>query len=357
MSGSASSSSSPTPRAVGTELEAARDPGWRAGLGRIRGLGGRSGVELADSVLRTIATAGRFAPLAWPERHRVEVIRDVPYTDSGLAEHRLDIYRPAVEPGPWPVIVYVHGGGFSLLSKETHWIMALSFARRGFLVFNISYRLAPRYPYPAAIEDTCAAYAWIAEHAARFGGDLERLAVAGESAGANLVTALSVVTSYRRPEPFARRVYDIGVSPRVALPACGILQVSDAERFARRRRLPGWVETVLTNVSGAYLRGLAPGQHDLADPLLILESGQRPQRELPAFFVPVGTRDPLLDDTRRLERALGRLGTTCRARYYDKEVHAFHALVWRQSARRCWSEACAFLARHLVARSAAEPAA
>jgi acetyl esterase len=321
----------------------------RGGLGRLReSWQGLRGVTLADSVLRTLATAGRYAPVAWPQRHQVEVIRDIPYTDSGLAEHSLDIYRPVVRPGPWPIIVYVHGGGFSLLSKETHWVMALSFARLGFIVFNISYRLAPRHPYPAALDDTCAAYLWIAEHAPRYGGDLDRLAVAGESAGANLVTALSVATSYRRPEPFARRVYEQGVRPRVAIPACGILQVSDAERFSRRRRLPGWVDTVLTNVSGAYLRGVTPGEHDLADPLLILESGEPPDRSLPAFFAPVGTRDPLLDDTRRLERALGRLGATCQARYYDKEVHAFHAMVWRESARRCWSETSAFLARHLA---------
>jgi acetyl esterase len=352
-----SSSPSPDSRAPRSEALQAQEPralarqGLWAGVGRLRDTWqGLTSVELADSLLRKLATAGQLTPLAAPHRHRVEVIRDIPYTNTGLADHSLDIYRPAVKPGPWPVIVYVHGGGFSLLSKETHWMMALSFARLGFIVFNISYRLAPRHPYPAALDDTCAAYRWVVEHAHRYGGDVDRLAVAGESAGANLVTALSVATSYPRPEPFARAVYELGVRPRAAIPACGILQVSDAERFGRRRRLPGWIDTILTNVSSAYLRGIEPGEHDLADPLVILES-ERPARELPAFFVPVGTRDPLLDDTRRLERALGRLGATCEARYYHKEIHAFHAMVWRRNARRCWGEISAFLGRHLGADS------
>ena len=50
-------------------------------------------------------------------------------------------------------MLYVHGGGFRILSKDTHWIMGLAFARRGFLVFNIGYRLAPKHPFPAAIAD------------------------------------------------------------------------------------------------------------------------------------------------------------------------------------------------------------
>lgn len=344
---SSPSVSAPRPFAVAREPSGGRLWG---GLERLRELREASGVERADAILRTIATAGRLAPVARPERHQVEVLRDIPYLDGAARDQTLDLYRPVAKPGPWPVIFYVHGGGFSLLSKETHWIMGLSFARMGFAVFNISYRLAPRHPYPAPLEDTCAAYRWVVENAARYGADPDRIAVAGESAGANLVTALSLAACYRRPEPYARDVFSLGAPPRVALPACGILQVSDAERFARRRRLPGWVDTVLTNVSRAYLRGVSSGEHELADPLLLLERGDPPDVELPAVFAHVGTRDPLLDDTRRLERALRGLRVPCLARYYHKELHAFHAMVWRESARRCWAETFGFLARHLQGR-------
>ena len=70
-------------------------------------------------------------------------------------------------------------------------------------------------------------------------------------------------------------------------------------------------------------------------------------RPLPPFFAPVGTRDPLLDDTRRLEKALGALDVPCEARYYPGGIHAFHAMVWDPAARRCWRDALAFLDRHM----------
>ena len=67
------------------------------------------------------------------------------------------------------MVFYVHGGAFHLLSKDTHWLMGLVFARYGYLVVNISYRLAPQHPYPAAVEDTFAAYRWMAERITQLG--------------------------------------------------------------------------------------------------------------------------------------------------------------------------------------------
>jgi acetyl esterase len=314
-----------------------------------RQVGDSATAAVSSGFFHGLSSVARLHPLARPERHHVEVIRDVRYADGDAPEHVLDIYRPTVRPGPWPVVLYVHGGGFRLLSKDTHWLMGLVFARFGYLVLNISYRLAPRHPYPAAIADTCAAYQWMVANAEAYGGDLDRIVVAGESAGANLVTALSVAATYRRDEPWARAVFDTGRVPSVAIPACGILQVTDVERFARRRKLPRWVRTVIGGVSQSYVGGTAAGDLDLADPLVVLERGEPPARPLPAFFVPVGTRDPLLPDTRRLERAVRAHGAPCEARYYPGELHAFHALIWRKQARRCWRDTLAFLERHLRA--------
>jgi acetyl esterase len=306
------------------------------------------GALIVDNSLRGLAHLGRLHPRARPHRHRVQVQRDVPYLDSGLRDHTLDIYRPTeVRGAPRPVVLYVHGGGFRILSKDTHWVMGLAFARRGYVVASINYRLAPRHPYPAAIADACAAYAWLVQNAPALGGDPARLVLAGESAGANLVTALAVAASYRRQEPWAQAVWQSGVTPVAVLPACGMLQVSDPERFARRRRLPAWLVDRLTEVSEAYLRGEPGCPLDLADPLLLLERGAPPDRPLPPFFVPVGTRDPLLHDTRRLKAALDRLGVPCEARYYPGEVHAFHALVWRERARECWRDTYAFLDQYV----------
>jgi acetyl esterase len=293
----------------------------------------------------TLARFGGRTPFAHPARHGVERVADLPYLPDALPEQHLDVYRPLGATGPLPAIVYVHGGGFRALSKETHWLMGLAFARAGYVVFNISYRLAPRHRFPAAWQDTAAAWSWVLENGASWGADLSRLAVAGESAGANLVSALTVMATTRRPEPWARRVFDAGVVPRAALPACGILQVSDTERFGRRRRLPFFIRDVIEDIPVTVLPPEEAAAR-LADPLLILEQ-EAPERALPPFFLPVGTRDPILDDTRRMAVAVAQHGAEVDVRYYPGEAHAFHALVWRKQARLCWRDMLAFTERHI----------
>jgi acetyl esterase len=229
--------------------------------------------------------------------------------------------------------------------------MGLAFARRGYLVFNIGYRLAPEHPFPAAVADSCAALQWVHANAARYGGDVDRLALAGESAGGNLVTALALAACYPRPEPFARGVFESGVRPRAVMPACAILQVSDCDRFQRRwPKLGTFVRDRLHEVSTAYLLGCdreTPGALDLADPLIALERGERPERPLPPFLVTCGTKDPLIDDSQRMAVALAKLGVEHETRYYPGEMHAFHALVWRPNAQSFWRDTHGFLARHL----------
>lgn len=308
----------------------------------------------AEAFFQGLAGLASLHPAASPARHGITVERDVIYGPDPRW-HRLDIYRPVHRPGPWPVVFYVHGGGFHLLSKDTHWLMGLAFARFGYLVINISYRLAPDHPYPAALEDTCTAYRWLAARVVGLGGDPARIAVAGESAGGNLITALALTACQRRDEPWARAVFDTGLVPRAALPFCGMLEVSRPERFSQRRRLPWWIDGMIRDTSASYLHGHPPGPGPstaLADPLRVLEaslatSGRGWDRPLPAFFAPVGTRDPLLDDTRRLARVLTELRVPCEARYYPGGIHAFHALVWDPAARRCWRDALAFLDRHM----------
>jgi acetyl esterase len=311
----------------------------------------------ASAFFEGLSSVGQLHPAASPKRHGVEVERDIVYGPDAKF-HQLDIYKPVHRPGPWPVVFYVHGGAFHLLSKDTHWLMGLVFARYGYLVVNISYRLAPRHPYPAAIEDTCAAYRWLAARITQLGGDPNRVAVAGESAGGNLITALTLTACQKRPEPHARAVFDTGLVPRAALPFCAMLEVSRPERFSERRRLPRWVDGMIRDASASYLHGHRSGpgpETELADPLRVLEerAGLAPidrhawDRPLPPFFAPVGTRDPLLDDTRRLEKALASLNVPCEARYYPGGIHAFHAMVWDPAARRCWRDALAFLDRSL----------
>ena len=318
----------------------------------------QAGAFVVDNFFRGLSRLGRLHPHARPEHHDVEILRDIPYDDSGLPEHLLDIYRPLRltrgEVESVPVMLYIHGGGFRILSKDTHWIMALAYARRGFLVFNISYRLAPKHRFPAAMHDACTALGWVCANAPRYGGDLSRLVLGGESAGANLVTSLALATSYRRPEPWARAVFDTGIQPKAVVAACGIYHVSDISRFRKRwPHMSTFIHDRLLEVSHSYLgkRGEhEPGQLDLADPLVVLERGDVPDRPLPPFFTPCGTADPLIEDTQRLAAALERMGVECDARYYPGELHAFHAMVFTRSARRCWTHTYKFLDRHVGIR-------
>jgi acetyl esterase len=310
----------------------------------------KAGAFVVDNFFRGIARVGQLHPLADPKRHGVEVERDIAYREGGAVEHLLDVWRPTNVVGKRPIVFYVHGGGFRFLSKDTHWIMALMFARAGYLVFNVSYRLAPRHPFPAAVEDVCDAWCFMVRNAGKYDGDLSRVVVAGESAGANLATTLTLAACYERLEPHACKVYASGVVPRACIPMCGILQVSDPARFARRKKIPRFIADRIDEVADAYLFGhqhATPEELELADPLRILERGDKPDRPLPPFFAAVGTADPLLDDTRRLEAALHKAGVPCEAHYYRRELHAFHALVFRRAARNCWRATYAFLDRVL----------
>ncbi len=318
----------------------------RAKLGRFRS---RAGGAAIDGFYRGLSRAGRLARRTDPQRHGIMVVRDVPYLPDGHPRHGLDIYVPRRLAAPRPAVIYLHGGGFRILSKDTHWVMALAFARQGFVVFNADYRLAPSDLFPAAVQDAAAAYIWVVEHAKRWGGDPSRLLVAGESAGANLATALCAAACFDRPEPYARQVLDTGVVPRVVLPACGFLQVSEPERFLHNEALLPLVADRILAVSHGYLpdQDGDPDRRALADPLVLLESDAPPARPLPPFFAIAGERDPIVDDSIRLSLALQARGVPAETRTYPGQGHAFHAYLWRPEARQAWRDTFAFVDRHL----------
>ena len=308
----------------------------------------RAGGAAVNGLLRGLSAAGKLLPHVNLERDGVEVLRDVPYVAGADAARTLDVYRPQGR-GPFPTVLYVHGGGFRILSKDTHWIMGAMLARAGYLVFNINYRLAPQHPYPAALEDSAAAFAFVAARGESFGADLSRLAIAGESAGANLTCALTLCAVQERREDYAQRVYATGLVPRAVIPYCGILQVSEPERFmARRPDLSSFLNDRIQVVSKGYSpRPDVDVPRDLLDPLLVFERAASLDRALPPFLIPVGTKDPLIDDSRRLHAAIEALGGRSSLRIHPGEVHAFHAFVWRQEAQRCWDDTYSFLDEHL----------
>ncbi len=305
----------------------------------------RVGRAVVDAAWTVLSHGWRKLPIARPERHGVTCQYDIPYTSSGNPRHLLDVYKPAEGSGPWPVVMYVHGGGFRILSKDSHWGMGLAYAKRGYVVFLVNYRLAPKHRYPAAVEDVAAALTWIVEHAHEYGGDASRLVLAGESAGANLATSLALMTSYRRDEPYAKAVFEANIRPRAVIAKCGLHQVSDPKRFSRRKRIPTFLQDRIVEVSQSYLpqEPVPNGFLDLADPVVFLERRVRPERPLPPFFSSVGTADPVLDDTRRLHAALEKLGVRSEARYYRGDIHAFQAIHFLPNAKKYWKEMHGFL--------------
>ena len=113
---------------------------------------------------------------------------NVPYGRDD--RQRLDLYAPKAAAG-LPVLIYVPGGGFVGGDKRAEDAFYANighyFARRGFLVVVMNYRLAPLHPWPAGGEDVGSAVAWVRQHAAAHGGDPDRIAIFGQSAGATHV--------------------------------------------------------------------------------------------------------------------------------------------------------------------------
>lgn len=296
------------------------------------------------------ARLGRLLPVARPGRHGVRLERDVAWRAPVAGDptaHLLDLWSPIDRSGPLPVILYIHGGGFRGCSKDTHWSLSIAFARAGYLVLTVNYRLGPAHRYPAALQDCLEAWAWAVANVARHGGDPARIVVAGESAGGNLTAAVGAALCWRRPEPWAQAAFDLGVSPLALSPACGILQVSDPLRFTRRKpQLPALTQDVISSCFYSYIGDHSKiGQDNaLADPLLVFERAGPPDRPIPPVFLLCGTKDPLLDDTRRMAAALAARGAPHEVHYYPGQEHAFHAWVLREQAVICWRDQLRFLA-------------
>ena len=128
----------------------------------------------------------------------VEALRDISYTagqPEDAAKHRLDIYRP-VSAHNATVLVFIHGGAWSMGDRSRYTALGNRFAREGILTAAPSYRLAPRNRHPAQIEDVAAAFAWVARHAESYGGDPRRIFVAGHSAGGHLAALLALDQRY-----------------------------------------------------------------------------------------------------------------------------------------------------------------
>ena len=112
--------------------------------------------------------------------------RDLVFARYGKRELSLDLYRPKQGKGPFPAVVFIHGGGWYKGDPSSYTAMAQQLAARGYVTLNIHYRLSGEAPFPAAIHDCKSAVRWARVHAETFRIDPDRIGSLGGSAGGHL---------------------------------------------------------------------------------------------------------------------------------------------------------------------------
>lgn len=258
----------------------------------------------------------RLATLPPPEAiGRVED-RPIPRLDG--AEMLVRIYRPRGE-GPWPVLVYFHGGGFVVGDLDGHdgSCRALTNAVPC-VVVSVDYRLAPEHPFPSAPEDASAATRWVAEHAASFGGDPTRIAVGGQSAGGNLAAVVPLMARDRGGPPL---VFQLLVYPMADHSFETPSYRENAEGYWLTRERMQWYW-------GHYLARPEDGAHPYASPLRATDL-----RGLPPALVLTAEYDPLRDEGEAYAARLREAGVPVAHTRYEGQIHGFFAWLTAEDGR------------------------
>ena len=136
--------------------------------------------------------------LAAEKTFGVEVKTNITYYSGEGADkyrHRLDMYVPKGQRDV-PVMVFVHGGGFTVGIKDQYGFVGEVLASRGIATAVISYRLSPKATYPGHVQDVARAFAWMRAHAGEYGGKADKIFISGHSAGATLVAMLGADPAY-----------------------------------------------------------------------------------------------------------------------------------------------------------------
>ncbi|MBN1210176.1 MAG: alpha/beta hydrolase [Myxococcaceae bacterium] len=242
-------------------------------------------------------------------------------------------YAPVKSAQPRPLLVFLHGGGFVIGDLDTHDSACRLLCRHADLhVLAVDYRLAPEHPFPAALEDATAAFAWACAHAEALGADPARIAVGGDSAGGNLAAALSQLT--------------VREGPRA--PVAQLLLYPAMDRTVERASLGHFAEGFfLTRADIDWFQQHYTGSADCSDPrispLLCRELSGLP----PALVITAGF-DPLRDEGEAYASALQQAGTSATLRRFDGFVHGFANMVGVSQACRDAVVEIASMLRHLL---------
>ena len=220
----------------------------------------------------------------------------------------LRVYTPEGK-GPFPILLYIHGGGWTTGSLDTHDDLCRSLCHRaGCLVASVAYRLSPETKYPGPLEDCYAALQWCASHAAQLGGDGKRLAVAGDSAGGHLSACLAL---YARDQKGPPLVFQLLIYPVInyAFDTVSYHQNAVGYGLTRERMIYYW---------NNYLRS----PEDAADPHAC-PLRARDLAGLPPALIITAEFDPLRDDGEAYAARLKRSGVPVQCVRYLDMNHGF----------------------------------
>lgn len=261
--------------------------------------------------------------------------------DPGAGDLRVRIYHPQVSDTDRPAMVYLHGGGFTLFSINTHDRLMREYASLGgFSVIGVDYPLAPEAKYPAALDRIEALMLWLKENAAQWAVDPDRIAMGGDSAGGNLSFATFMRLRDRSEQGLVKAILSNygGFSP----------QISDEseERFGgpgsimdRAEALQYWAN---------YLRDEGDADDPYACPLLADLAG------FPPVFLVVAELDIVAEHSLAIHARLNDANVPTQCAVYSGAIHSFlEAVSISQLAREAISNGADFISSHL--KPAARP--
>ncbi len=282
----------PEAAALLAEIEAAGVPAWSA-----------LSVEGARRVEDEVFSAGMGEP-------PVEAVRDLsipgPAGDVGLRA-----YSPA-DAESAPTLVFYHGGGWVLGTLDGVDDVCREIAvRAGAVVLSVDYRRAPEHRFPTQVEEAHAAAAWAAEHADAFGGDPDRVAVGGTSAGGNLAAATALLARERGGPDLAGQVLCYPVTDH-RFDTDSYREHGDFSLLSRADMEWFWDQ---------YLRSDVDGLNPLASPLRAPDCSDLP----PATVLTAGF-DPLRDEGAAYADRLRDAGVPVEHREYDRLPHGYLSL-------------------------------
>jgi acetyl esterase len=218
------------------------------------------------------------------------------------------VYTPAGD-GPKPVILYFHGGGWVIGDLDVCDNPVRRIANKtGAVVVSVDYRLAPEHFYPAAFDDSYAATVWVAEHAAELGGDPERIATCGDSAGGNLAAAIAIAARDRQ-------------GPRLAAQLL-LYPVTDFN-FTTGSYEENGEGYLLTRGSMQWFWAHYLGPQELGKDPFACPARADNLVGLPPAFVATAEFDPLRDEGEAYAANLRTAGVEVTAKRYDGMVHGF----------------------------------